>query len=72
MLLWYARRLTAVQWIALVTLACGTATSQLPTAHGRRHAEQHSMALGGAALSVVSCLLSALGGESTSPHTASS
>ena len=55
--LFLKRHLTPVQWIALVTLACGTATSQLPSGHGRgRHAG--GMALGGAALSMVSCLLS--------------
>ena len=56
--LFLKRRLTFIQWLALVTLACGTATSQLPSGRARR---SHVIATG-AALSMVSCLLSALGG----------
>ncbi len=56
--LFLKRKLTFIQWLALVTLACGTATSQLPSGRARR---SHVIATG-AALSMVSCLLSALGG----------
>lgn len=61
------RRLTAVQYLALVTLACGTACSQLPSHSSGRHghkADAGGMAapvLGGL-LSVVSSFLSACGG----------
>jgi hypothetical protein len=60
------RKLTAVQYLALVTLACGTACSQLPVG-GRwqrampKHADAAAPMLGGL-LSVLSSLLSALGG----------
>ena len=43
------RKLTAVQYLALITLACGTACSQLPVQHagwGRRHATPPSMGTG--------------------------
>lgn len=65
------RRLTAVQYLALFTLACGTACSQLPAggAGGSRwHRSDAAAAIGVAApvigglLSVFSALLSALGG----------
>ena len=49
------RRLTAVQYLALVTLACGTACSQLPSGkHGYRDSQSANPLVGG--------LLSALGG----------
>ena len=40
------RRLTVVQYLALVTLACGTACSQLPGPEAARHG-RHSSTLGG-------------------------
>jgi UDP-sugar transporter A1/2/3 len=56
------RRLTAVQYLALVTLACGTACSQLPSGkHGFRESQSANPLVGGL-LSVLSSLLSALGG----------
>jgi UDP-sugar transporter A1/2/3 len=56
------RKLSAVQYLALVTLACGTACSQLPSGrHGPKGPKGGSPLLG-AALSVLSSLLSALGG----------
>ena len=58
------RRLSYVQWLALVTLACGTAVSQIPTVapKGSRRAELASQALAGVGLSVLSSFLSACGG----------
>ena len=56
------RRLTAVQYLALVTLACGTACSQLPSGRAHRGGAQAAAPLVGGLLSVVSSLLSALGG----------
>jgi len=59
------RRLTAVQYLALLTLACGTAVSQLPSG-GKWHKSgamvQAAAPLLGGLLSVLSSLLSALGG----------
>jgi UDP-sugar transporter A1/2/3 len=56
------RRLTAVQYLALVTLACGTACSQLPSGkHGFQESQSANPLVGGL-LSVLSSLLSALGG----------
>ena len=62
------RRLSAVQYLALMTLACGTACSQIPSAAvGRKHG--HAMEAAGMAapllgglLSIVSSFLSACGG----------
>jgi len=56
------RQLSYVQWLALVTLACGTAVSQLPS-HGKggRHAHEGPPYLG-MVLAILSSLLSALGG----------
>lgn len=51
------RKLHAVQYLALVALACGAATSQL-----RMDDSAQSTSLIGAGLAVVSCFLSALGG----------
>ena len=52
------RHLSGAQYLALVTLACGTATSQIPSAaHPLGHASVH-----GLILSLVSCALSAFGG----------
>ena len=52
------RRLSGAQYLALVTLACGTATSQIPSAVRRPgHSSMH-----GLLLSVISSLLSAFGG----------
>jgi UDP-sugar transporter A1/2/3 len=52
------RHLSGAQYLALVTLACGTATSQIPSAaHPLGHASAH-----GLILSLVSCMLSAFGG----------
>uniref|UniRef100_A0A7S0L5G4 CMP-sialic acid transporter n=1 Tax=Coccolithus braarudii TaxID=221442 RepID=A0A7S0L5G4_9EUKA len=60
------RRLSAVQYLALVTLACGTAVSQIPSAATNdpvSHRHSHAVAAAaGVALSVLSCALSALGG----------
>ena len=57
------RKLTAVQGLALVTLACGTACSQLPgAAHHHNHKSAPAAPLLGAGLSLLSSLLSALGG----------
>ena len=63
------RRLSAVQYLALVTLACGTACSQLPSAakhHDGKHAKLAAAGMAapliGGLLSVLSSLLSALGG----------
>ena len=65
------RRLSAVQYLALLTLACGTACSQLPSGNGggsKWHKSAAAMHAGMAApligglLSVFSSLLSALGG----------
>jgi len=56
------RRLSSVQYLALVTLACGTACSQLPSGkHGGRGAQAAAPLFGGL-LSLLSSLLSALGG----------
>jgi len=60
------RRLSAVQYLALVTLACGTACSQLPS--GAKHSYKTTLGAGmatpvlGGLLSVLSSLLSACGG----------
>ena len=51
------RHLSGVQYLALVTLACGTATSQIPSGAATGHAS-----LVGFLLSLVSSMLSALGG----------
>jgi UDP-galactose transporter len=52
------RHLSGAQYLALVTLACGTATSQIPSAaHPLGHASAH-----GLILSLFSCMLSAFGG----------
>ena len=65
------KKLTAVQYLALLTLACGTACSQLPSAAaggGKWHRSAAVASVGVAApvlgglLSVLSSLLSALGG----------
>lgn len=59
------RRLTGVQYLALVTLACGTACSQLQSGGQHRHHKSQAQAsapLLGCSLSVLSSLLSALGG----------
>ena len=50
------RRLSAIQYTALITLACGTATANIPNGDPR------PSALWGLFLSVVSALLSSLGG----------
>lgn len=55
------RRLSAVQYLALVTLACGTACSQLPSRHNAKGVGGANPWLG-ALLSLLSSLLSALGG----------
>jgi UDP-sugar transporter A1/2/3 len=54
------RKLSAVQYLALITLACGTACSQLPSPH--KHHRPGAAPFFGAMLSVLSSLLSALGG----------
>ena len=51
------RRLSGAQYLALVTLACGTATSQIPSGATTGHAS-----FVGLLLSVMSSMLSALGG----------
>ena len=51
------RRLSAIQYTALITLACGTATANIPNGDPR------PSALWGLFLSVVSALLSSLGGS---------
>lgn len=51
------RYLTPIQWLALVTLACGTAVSQIPSNDKHRH-----VLMSGIMLSMGSSLLSALGG----------
>jgi len=57
------RKLTPVQYLALVTLTCGTACSQLPSrAPSGSGARGGSTPLWGVALSIFSSLLSALGG----------
>jgi len=58
------RHLTAVQYLALVTLACGTACSQLPSSgkHLKSGAGHATAPLFGMLLSLLSSLLSALGG----------
>jgi len=56
------RRLTAVQYLALVTLACATAVSQLPSSRHKDRGVQAAAPMLGALLSVFSSLLSALGG----------
>ena len=56
------RRLTAVQYLALITLACGTAISQVPSCERHTRGAQAAAPLLGALLSVLSSLLSALGG----------
>uniref|UniRef100_A0A7S4B1F9 Uncharacterized protein n=1 Tax=Chrysotila carterae TaxID=13221 RepID=A0A7S4B1F9_CHRCT len=68
--LFLKRHLTVVQYLALVTLACGTACSQLPSAPHAVGVSESSVRVGrsaltamwGVALSVISSLLSALGG----------
>ena len=55
--LFLQRRLSAIQYTALITLACGTATAQIPSDDSN-----HESALGGLLLSVVSAFLSSLGG----------
>jgi len=61
------RHLSAVQYLALVTLACGTACSQLPSG-AKQHGYKATLAAGmatpviGGLLSVLSSLLSACGG----------
>ena len=47
--LFLQRRLSAIQYTALITLACGTATAQIPSDDSN-----HESALGGLLLSVVS------------------
>ena len=56
------RRLTVVQYLALATLACGTACSQLPGPDAACQGGSRHSSLLGLALSVLSALLSALGG----------
>jgi len=56
------RRLTAVQYLALITLACGTAISQVPSCERHTRGAQAAAPLLGGLLSVLSSLLSALGG----------
>ena len=51
--LFLQRRLSAIQYTALITLACGTATAQIPSDDSN-----HESALGGLLLSVVSAFLS--------------
>lgn len=55
--LFLQRRLSAIQYTALITLACGTATAQIPSGDSN-----HGSALGGLLLSVLSAFLSSLGG----------
>ena len=56
--LFLQRRLSAIQYTALITLACGTATAQIPSGDSK----PSPSALGGLLLSVVSAFLSSLGG----------
>lgn len=56
-----SRTLTTYQWLAIVQLTCGTATSQIPPCLSGGPAEGRS-SLVGAMLSVLSCVLSAFGG----------
>lgn len=58
------RKLSAVQYLALLTLACGTACSQLPSGVAKSHSPHMRVAapIFGGLLSVLSSLLSALGG----------
>jgi UDP-galactose transporter len=56
-----ARELSAVQWLAIVQLAGGTATSQIPRCAGAAGADGGS-SYAGLALSIISCVLSAFGG----------
>ena len=61
-----SRRLTLVQWLALFTLACGTAVSQIPSSvkygkHAHAHTHTHASFMG-IGLSVLSAFLSACGG----------
>jgi len=56
-----SRSLTAFQYLAIMQLACGTATSQIPRCLDAMPKGQQST-LFGVALSVVSCILSAFGG----------
>jgi len=56
------RKLTAVQYLALVTLACGTAVSQLPNGKLKVRGVHATAPFLGAILSVFSSLFSALGG----------
>ncbi|KAJ1639587.1 nucleotide-sugar transporter-domain-containing protein [Pavlovales sp. CCMP2436] len=56
-----SRHLSIFQYLAIVQLACGTATSQIPLCSGPAQVEGRSSALG-VLLSVLSCLLSAFGG----------
>ncbi|KAL1496497.1 hypothetical protein AB1Y20_016451 [Prymnesium parvum] len=56
------RRLSYVQWLALVTLACGTAVSQIPTHKVGKRQELETQAMLGVGLSILSSFLSACGG----------
>lgn len=56
-----ARELSPIQWLAIVQLAGGTATSQIPTCAGAAGADGGS-SYAGLVLSVLSCVLSAFGG----------
>jgi solute carrier family 35 (UDP-sugar transporter), member A1/2/3 len=56
------RRLSYVQWLALVTLACGTAVSQIPRATPKGMKAVGTYAFTGIGLSVLSSFLSACGG----------
>lgn len=56
------KHLTAVQYLALVTLACGTACSQLPAPHKKKGAPLMAAPMLGFCLSTISSFLSALGG----------
>jgi len=65
LLFWFFlnRQLITIQWLALVTLACGTAVSQIPTvSKGHKHMETSSHSMQGMSLSVLSSFLSACGG----------
>ena len=59
------RRLSTVQWIAIVLLACGTATSQLPDCArviANMGKPQKDSSLFGLCMAIITCLLSAFGG----------
>ena len=56
------RKLNQIQWIAVILLSCGTATSQLPNCATYNKQQHTNSSLVGLMLAMVTCVLSAFGG----------